>query len=117
MEVFDVEEANHVAMALLPAWNGHGYVCGVTYDPVSSLLLLSARIGQIQSPTVEQLASLMLLQSRARLARLDYDPEDHFLRIHAASIWPKRVGPSRATRLLIGDVRRILSDDRLSPVL
>lgn len=116
MELYDVDGLNHIAEGILSGCGTAGYRCSLSLDPRSSILKLAVDLGHVGSLKARQLVCLLRLQSQARMARLDYDTEDHRLWIHAGSLCVPAQSSSQVLHYLFRDIRGLLTDDRLSVV-
>ncbi len=116
-EVFHVDKTNHIARGVLLSKDGNGNTARLTYDLCSGLITMSVDLGPITVDLPPQVACLLRMQSTARMARFDPDPEHGKLTLRAASVCTRPEPPSFVMSQILKDTQRVLLDDRLLFVL
>jgi len=105
--------ARHVVTGLFIGPDGEGHHANLFYNKRSRLAGLTVHLHPREVMSFGQLVCLLRIQSRAQLARLDYEPEDYTLILYASSIWLTDQDPTPILRPIIKDIRYVLADDRL----
>jgi len=111
--LFQVDRAEHVAKGFVPCEDGKAHRTSLAYDDQTSLIALTVHLGRVPEMTASQAECLMRAQSKAKIARLDRDPEDGELVLRGGCVCPQASNPATVLDHLIADLRRVLADDRL----
>ena len=112
----NVDEANHTARGLLESRQGSAFRCMLSYEETKCLVQVTVKLKAPTTLSPAQRSIMDQIQASSALARFDPDPEHHQLMLRACSlcILPRDLGV--VVRQLIKDIRRILSDDRLTAI-
>ena len=105
--------ARHLVTGLFIGPDGEGHQANLFYNRRSRLAGLTLHLHPRGVMSPSQVVCLLRVQGRTDLARLDYEPEDCTLLLHARSIWLTEQDPIPVVRPLIKDIRHVLADDRL----
>ena len=108
--------ARHVVTGLFIGPDGEGHQANLFYNRRFQLAGLTLHLHPRGVMSPGQVVCLLRIQGRAQLARLDYEPQDCTLTLHARSIWLIEQSPAPVVRPIIKDIRHVLADDRLRAI-
>ena len=105
--------AQHVVTGVFIGSDGGGHHAHLFYNCRSRIAGLVLNLRSSGALSSGQMVCLLRLQGSAQLARLDYEPEDSTVVLHARSVWLTTQNPALVLAPIIKDIRNVLADDRL----